>query len=155
VDRRSRHRSAVHPGRSLPRYVPSGRPQRGQEAVGEHSAAHRPRDFRRAYETFKKIHVALKKPSTQRGYEHILETHYLPVLKNKRMTGTTTHMLSAITDELIDTPSELHHAQAVSRMFFRWAKRRQYITINPLEGIQLAKSKRRQRILTDEELRKV
>jgi integrase len=111
--------------------------------------------FEEAYETFKKTHIALKKPSTQRGYTHILETHYLPVLKNKRMTSITTHMLSAITDELVDTPSELHHAQAVSRMFFRWAKRRQYITLNPLEGIQLAKPKRRKRILTDDELRKV
>ena len=61
------------------------------------------------------------------------------------MTGITTHMLSAITDELVGTPSELHHAQAVSRTFFRWAKRRQYITVNPLDGIQLAKPKRRKR----------
>ncbi|WP_187434734.1 tyrosine-type recombinase/integrase [Bradyrhizobium cytisi] len=111
--------------------------------------------FEEAYETFKKVHIALKKASTQRGYTHILETHYLPVLKNKRMTGINTHMLSAITDKLVDTPSELHHAQAVSRTFFRWAKRRQYITVNPLDGIQLAKPKRRKRILTDEELKKV
>jgi integrase len=111
--------------------------------------------FEEAYETFKKTHIALKKPSTQRGYTHILESHYLPVLKNKRMTSITTHMLSAITDDLTDTPSELHHAQAVSRTFFRWAKRRQYIAVNPLEGVQLAKPKRRKRILTDEELRKV
>jgi integrase len=111
--------------------------------------------FGEAYETFKKTHIAAKKASTQRGYKHILESHYLPVLKNKRMTSITTHMLSAITDELTDTPSELHHAQAVSRTFFRWAKRRQYIALNPLEGMQLAKPKRRKRILTDEELRKV
>ncbi|MGB9117927.1 tyrosine-type recombinase/integrase [Bradyrhizobium sp.] len=111
--------------------------------------------FDEAYETFKKTHMATKKPSTQRGYKHILERHYLPVLKHKRMSSITSHMLSAITDELVDTPSELHHAQAVSRTFFRWAKRRQYISINPLEGIQLAKPKRRKRILTDEELRKV
>ena len=111
--------------------------------------------FSEAYDTFKKTHISAKKPSTQRGYKHILERHYLPVLKNKRMSSITTHMLSAITDELVDTPSELHHAQAVSRTFFRWAKRRKYITNNPLEDIQLAKPKRRKRTLTDEELRKV
>jgi integrase len=111
--------------------------------------------FSEAYETFKKTHIATKKPSTQRGYKHILERHYLPALQNKRMSSITPHMLSAITDELVDTPSELHHAQAVSRTFFRWAKRRQYIAVNPLEGMQLAKPKRRKRILTDEELRKV
>ena len=111
--------------------------------------------FEEAYTTFKKTHIATKKPSTQRGYTNILERHYLPVLRNKRMSGITTHMLSAITDELVGTPSELHHAQAVSRTFFRWAKRRHYITVNPLEGIQLAKPKRRKRVLTDEELRTV
>jgi integrase len=111
--------------------------------------------FAEAYETFKKTHIATKKPSTQRGYKHILERHYLPVLKSKRMSSITTHMLSGVTDALVDTPSELHHAQAVSRTFFRWAKRRQYISISPLEGIQLAKPKRRKRVLTDEELRKV
>lgn len=111
--------------------------------------------FAEAYETFKKTHIETKKASTQRGYKQILERHYLPVLKNKRMSSITAHMLSGITDALIDTPSELHHAQAVSRTFFRWTKRRQYISINPLEGIQLAKPKRRKRILTDEELRKV
>jgi integrase len=111
--------------------------------------------FEEAYTAFKKTHIATKKPSTQRGYKNILERHYLPVLANKRMSGITTHMLTAITDELVGTPSELHHAQAVSRTFFRWAKRRQYIAVNPLEGIQLAKPKRRKRVLTDEELRKV
>jgi integrase len=111
--------------------------------------------FEEAYAAFKKTHIAAKKASTQRGYTHILERHYLPVLANKRMSAITTHMLSTITDELVDTPSELHHAQAVSRTFFRWAKRRHYIAVNPLEGIQLAKPKRRKRILTDEELVKV
>jgi hypothetical protein len=52
--------------------------------------------FEEAYEAFKKTHVATKKPSTQRGYKHILERHHLPVLKNKRMTSITSHMLSAI-----------------------------------------------------------
>lgn len=111
--------------------------------------------FEEAYTTFKKTHIAAKKLSTQKGYRNILERHYLPVLRNKRMSSITTHMLSAITDELVDRPSELHHAQAVSRTFFRWAKRRHYITVNPLEGIQLAKPKRRKRTLTDDELRTV
>jgi integrase len=46
---------------------------------------------------------------------------------------------------------------AVCRIFFRWAIRpqRRYITVNPLEGMQIAKSKKRKRILTDDELRRV
>lgn len=111
--------------------------------------------FEEAYETFKKTHIAAKKVSTQRGYTNILERHYLPVLRGKRMSAITAHTLATITDELVDRPSELHHAQAVSRTFFRWAKRRQYIAVNPLEGIQLAKPKRRKRVLTDDELRTV
>ena len=73
------------------RLLASAQPTSGRVTFGE------------AYETFKKTHIALKKPSTQRGYKHILERHYLPVLQNKRMSSITAHMLSAITDELVDT----------------------------------------------------
>jgi integrase len=32
---------------------------------------------------------------------------------------------------------------------------RRYLTVSPLEGVQIAKSKKRKRILTDDELRKI
>ncbi|KJC49095.1 hypothetical protein UP09_07640 [Bradyrhizobium sp. LTSP885] len=113
--------------------------------------------FGEAYEIFKTDYIARRKARTQRDYRRMIETHFLPTLKPKRMDAVTPFMLSAITDPLIDTPSEQAHALAVCRIFFRWAIRpqRRYITVNPLEGMQIAKSKKRKRILTDEELRTV
>jgi integrase len=110
-----------------------------------------------AYETFKTDYIARRKERTQRDYKRMIEKHFLPTLKSKRMDAITSYMLSAITDGLADTPSEQAHAQVVCRIFFRWAIRpqRRYISINPLEGMQIAKSKKRKRILTDDELRAV
>jgi hypothetical protein len=100
--------------------------------------------FGEAYETFKTDHIARRKPRTQKDYRRMIETHFLPTLKSKRMDAIESHTISAITDGLADTPSEQAHALSVCRIFFRWAMRppRRYISINPLEGMQIAKSKR-------------
>jgi hypothetical protein len=113
--------------------------------------------FEQAYETFKVEHLATKRERTQKDYKRIIELHFLPVLKAKRMDSLTDHSVSQITDELADRPSEQAHALAVARLFFRWCMRppRRYLTLNPLEGVQIAKSKRRKCILTDDELRTV
>jgi integrase len=113
--------------------------------------------FERAYETFKSDYVPHRKERTQKDYRRMLELYFLPALKSKRMDAITAHMISAITDKLAGTPSEQAHALVVARLFFRWAIRppRRYLVVSPLEGVQIAKSKKRKRILTDEELRKV
>lgn len=113
--------------------------------------------FEDAYDTFKTDYIARRKERTQKDYRRMIETHFLPGLKSKRMDAVTGDMITSITDKLADTPSEQAHALAVCRIFFRWARRppRKYISINPLEGIQIAKSKRRKRILSDAELRAV
>lgn len=110
--------------------------------------------FEKAYETFKAVHIAQKKESTRKGYERCIDVHLLPVLRHKRLDAITAADLTDIFDGLIETPSEMHHTQACARMFFRWAHRppRRYIPFNPLEGMQLAKPKRRKRVLTDDEL---
>jgi integrase len=113
--------------------------------------------FEEAYETFKTDYLPHRKPRTQDDYRRMLELYFLPVLKSKRMDAITTNIITSITDPLADTPSEQAHALTVARLFFRWAIRppRRYLTVSPLEGVQIAKSKKRKRILTDDELRKV
>jgi integrase len=113
--------------------------------------------FGEAYETFKTDYIVRRKARTQKDYRRMIEKHFLPALKSKRMDTITSYMLSAIADGLVDTPSEQAHALSVCRIFLRWAIRapRRYISVNPLEGMQTAKSKKRKRILTDKELRAV
>jgi integrase len=113
--------------------------------------------FETAYERFKAEHVAAKKERTRHDYTRVLDKHFLPELAKKSLTKITYAMLTEITDELADTPSEQAHALAVGRTFFKWCARppRRYIPHSPLEGLQLKSGKSRKRVLTDEELIKV
>ncbi len=81
--------------------------------------------FGEAYETFKTDYIARRKERTQKDYKRMIEKHFLPTLKSKRMDAISSYTLSAITDGLADTPSEQAHAQVVCRIFFRWAIRPQ------------------------------
>ena len=93
--------------------------------------------FGDAYETFKTDYIARRKERTQRDYRRMIEKHFLPTLKSKRMDAITSYMLSAITDGLVDTPSEQAHALSVCRIFFRWAihpPRPRAIAVHQLSG---------------------
>lgn len=113
--------------------------------------------FEAAYERFKAEHVASKKERTQHDYTRVLNKYFLAKLAKKQLAQITYGMLTEITDELSDTPSEQAHALAVGRTFFKWCARppRRYIPHSPLEGLQLKIGKSRRRVLTDEELAKV
>jgi integrase len=111
--------------------------------------------FQEAYELFCKTHCAQKKERTAQDYKRILERHYLPTLSNKRLDAITSHMVEAITDGLIHTPSERIAAIAVGKTFFKFCIRRHYISISPLQAAQTPRPKKRKRVLNDEELSKV
>jgi hypothetical protein len=111
--------------------------------------------FQEAYDLFKQVHVATKKPRTQEGYKRVLKRHYLPVLATKRLDAVTSHMVDNITDALMHVPSERIHAIAVGKTLFKFCIRRRFIDRSPLEAVQLRRPKRRKRILTDQELKTV
>jgi len=50
-------------------------------------------------------------------------------------------------------PSERDHLLVAARVFFRWAVKRHYIERDPTMGLEKAKTKRRTRTLTDDEIR--
>lgn len=108
--------------------------------------------FQEAYDIFKRVHVARLKARTQTDYTRNLERHYLPRLGKRRLDAVTSHMVNAITDELVDTPAEQSHTIAYGKTFFKWCVRRNYLTRSPLEGATLPKQQSRDRVLTDDEL---
>ena len=85
----------------------------------------------------------------------MLKRHYLPTLAPKRLDAISSHMVAAITDGLVNTPSELIQATSVGKTFFKWCIRRHYLTVSPLQAAQLPKPKKRKRVLTDDELKAV
>jgi integrase len=111
--------------------------------------------FEEAYEVFKEQHCSEKRAPTSYAYRRIIELHFLSKLRSKKMDEVTYHDISNVTDKLQHRPSEKSHAQAVARTFFKWGVRRHYLAHSPIEGIQIAKSTPRSRVLSDPELMSV
>jgi integrase len=128
---------------------------KGKQLLASTQLDHERITVQQAYDLFVKTFLAGKKPRTQYDYKRVLKRHYLPTLANKRLEAVTSHMVLAITDELVGTPSELIHATAVSKTFFKWCIRRHYISTSPLQAAQLPRPKKRKRVLNDLELKRV
>lgn len=128
---------------------------KGKQLLASTQLDHERVTFQEAFDLFVKTFLTAKKPRTQYDYKRVLTRHYLPTLGNKRVDAVSSHMVMAILDELVGTPSELIHATAVGKTFFKWCIRRTYITVSPLQLVQMPKPKRRKRVLTDQELVKV
>ena len=109
--------------------------------------------FSDAKDLFVKVHCKAKnRPSTAYHTERLLAVHF----GHFRSLDVSTNQISLVLDKLVDTPSEGNHAFTAARTFFRWCERRGYVEKNPMRTLQLPYAKkRRKRILTDEELRKV
>lgn len=92
------------------------------------------------------------RPRSAYNTERLL-TLYTNSLAKKTMPDLKSADFTSIFDTL--KPSEANHAFAALRTFFRWADRREYCA-NPLAKLEApAKSKSRERVLTDKELKTV
>jgi integrase len=107
--------------------------------------------FGEAYTAFLEA-KASRKPRTVAEYKRHMERHFVPRFETRKLP-------EVIYEELMDAvkdlpPGEQAHALAVARIFFRWCLKppRRYITANPLDGVYIAPSKKRKRVLKPEEL---
>jgi integrase len=108
--------------------------------------------FDQAYEAFKTFHVAQKKKNTQTSYTRMIDGYYLPEFRHRPLESITHRQITAVTDALVERPGEHWHCIAVGMTFFKFCVRRRYITVSPMEGMQLHKAKPRDRVLTDAEI---
>ena len=94
------------------------------------------------------------KPRTHADYTYILNRDFR--YGATRLDEITPHDIHRNLDRLRHTPVHQHHAFGILRAFIRWAHRRYYIDRNPLERMEAPqKGAARQRVLTDDELRRV
>jgi integrase len=92
------------------------------------------------------------RPRSAHNTERLL-TLYAGALSKKLMVDLKSNDFTDIFDTL--QPSEANHAFGALRTFFRWAERRDYCS-NPLSKLEApAKSKSRERVLTENELKAV
>jgi len=110
--------------------------------------------FDAGYELWK-VAIEPRKPRTQRDYKRLIERHFLPKLKAKKLPDLTYEDITACVEDV--PKGEANHALAVARIFMRWCVRppRRYMPHNPLEGVQIQPPKKRKRVLPDKELKAV
>lgn len=109
--------------------------------------------FSEALAQFYAVHVPTLKPKTQYQIIRVLDRHFAPKLKHKRLDEIVHSDISKVTDELAKTaPSEAWHAFKDARTFFRWCVPR-YIGHSPMEGLRSpTRYIPRKRVLTNVEI---
>ena len=98
-----------------------------------------------------------KRLRTQKEVKRLITKHFGLLDSYDLLEVTDSHIQRELS-KLRDTPSEQLHAFRAARAFFRWAARppRRYLIHSPLQGYEApSHDKKRERVLTDIELRKV
>lgn len=112
--------------------------------------------FKEALEQFYAVHLPMLKPRTQYELKRVLNKHFAPKLKHKRLNEISHREISDITDALAkSTPGEAWHAFKDARIFFKWCVPR-YVKHSPMEGLRSpTRYIPRKRVLTNSEIRDV
>ena len=97
------------------------------------------------------------KQSSQYQLHRIVERDLLPAWRGKSVTAITKTDVIQLLDTIADrSPSMAKKVDAYTRRFFKWCRGRDVILVNPTDGMDaLAATEARDRVLTDDELRKV
>lgn len=111
--------------------------------------------FDEALEQFLAVLKARTRPKTYYEAERLLRRHFSPKLASRTLSDLNTPAVMGIVDGLLETPSEAGHAFVAARQFFRWAAGRGYCAHLLQSQQPPAKTKRRSRVLTDDEIRKL
>jgi Arm DNA-binding domain/Phage integrase family len=109
-----------------------------------------------AYSEAVKLFLADKakttRPRTLTDYKRHLARHF--PFKGQLIDVTHAQIAHRL-NRLQAVPAEHNHARTVAVIFFNWCKERRYIADNPVVGISAYERKRRARVLTDVEVKKV
>jgi integrase len=111
--------------------------------------------FNEALDAFFDQHVSKLNPRTQREIKRVLNRHFLPDLKGKKLGEITHRDIAEITSKLLHTPSEAWHAFKDARVFFNWCVPR-YIPHSPCTGLKPpTRYVPRRRVLSDDEIKAI
>jgi integrase len=113
--------------------------------------------FKEAVESYLKTEGRKMGDSHLKEVTRIFDVNFLPKHGSTRLPAIQLNHITAVLDDLIlRTPGQAIKVHARAKTFFRWAKRRNLISINPIEDLPPpAKEGRRDRVLTDGELKAV
>jgi integrase len=94
------------------------------------------------------------RPRTVADYKRLLSRHFN--FGRTQLSEITTSEIERRVRKLAHAPAEATHALVAAKTFFRWCVKRRYLQTSPCDGLDAPKTPEgRERVLTDEELRKV
>jgi hypothetical protein len=110
-------------------------------------------NFGEAAEQFMAVQKARTRPKSFYDLQRHMRRHLFPKLQHRALPDIKTVTVMGLIEGLLETPSQAIHVFVVARQFFRWAAARGYCR-NIMEGQKPpAKSRRRTRVLSDDEIR--
>jgi hypothetical protein len=108
--------------------------------------------FDNALEAFLAECEKRNRPRTLRDYTRLLKRHF--AFGRKNLAEITRHDIRRKLENLNEIQSERNHAVVVVKTFFKWAVRHGYIEQNPTDALSTIKRLSRERVLSDDELRR-
>ena len=121
-------------------------------------AARRDDTFRAAFEAYDKQHLSHpKKPlRTGRVVKLVVEKHVYPVWGEWPLTDIKRrHVIDLIDKMAVGTPTNANRCLAYLKHFFAWAVEKDKLELSPAAGVKKTKELRRERVLTDREIRAI
>lgn len=107
--------------------------------------------YKKAVELFLEEKRNGRRERTADDYEYYLDRFF----QFEGQVANVSHAALLARLDKIKKPSLYNHALAAARGFFNWCHKRRYITENPVVGIGTRRTVSRERILSDDELRKI
>jgi integrase len=119
------------------------------------SSALRPVTFCEAFTAYYDRRIVPNyRPRTATQLKGLVERH-AAMLSSKRIAGLSTQELADLLAAPTITPTQANHLYGVLRTFFKWAQQQQYLARSPLTFSKPHKDNSRDRVLSDDELRRV
>lgn len=102
---------------------------------------------------YERLHLSKYKGNNKRDTTHLLRKYFKPLFE-KEIRALTARQITNILDPM--TPAMHNHMFGLFRTFFNWCERRDYIERSPIAKLSKPyKAKSRERVLTDDELKRV
>ena len=98
-----------------------------------------------------------RRPNTTDSYDRALALHVLPKLGKRRLTEIRPQDVEKLHAEMMDRPAQANRTLAIVSALWSWAERRKLVALgrNPARGVEKAFVDRRERFLTEIELKRI
>ncbi|HEY1749577.1 MAG TPA: tyrosine-type recombinase/integrase [Xanthobacteraceae bacterium] len=127
----------------------------GRDPMGERHEDRAAKTVADLAERYLSDHAPKKRPASQREDQSMIDKIILPAIRNKRVADVRYADVDAIHRKLKETPIRANRVVALLSKMFSLAIRWQWRADNPAKGIERNPENRRQRYLSNDELKRL